>query len=181
MTADLLSRAQKAAHCIYIAVEKPVADDIADIIIKLADRIAKLERERDGWKSEAQRLRAAKPLLDQMAAPQTVSDVIQMLEEHRWTHTDWATWFEANPHDNRAKDLGCADFHRKVEARYTAAILCLQAAEARVRELEEALRNERERCARQADYYVEKLTFGSIARDIATTIRALPDPAKEQE
>ena len=66
---------------------------------------------------------------------------------------------------------------------YAAAYERAEAAEARVRELEAALRAERERCAKAVDYlagYDGTREAISAFMAAASAIRALPDPAQEQ-
>jgi hypothetical protein len=80
----------------------------------------RVEADRDRWCDEVQRLRAAKPQVPtEVVEAASPEQIIEWLEHHQWTHTDWATWFEANPSDERIAAVGSAEYHREVEARYS--------------------------------------------------------------
>jgi len=93
-------------------------------LVKERDEAISLARQ---WKDEAERLRSAHRC-DTDHPIMTLEDVITWLKYHRFTHSEWASWFEAHPDDPRIKSgIGTADFHRKVEARYNEMIRCLTA------------------------------------------------------
>jgi hypothetical protein len=48
-TSELIARAKKRAVAVYIAVEEPVARDIADTLNTLCARLTEAEREREAW------------------------------------------------------------------------------------------------------------------------------------
>ena len=80
------------------------------------------------WKAEVDRVQNANPELPVSEAdPMPINEIIDHLKSHQWTHTDWASWFEAHPDDPRITAVGTAEFHRKVEARYSRMIAGLLA------------------------------------------------------
>lgn len=98
--------------------EKPEAALI--IMRKLADEVERLHNLFEQWRAEAERLTNAKPKINpDIVEPFSVDDIIEWLEHHQWTHTDWATWFEGHPDDPRIAAVGTAEFHRGVETRYS--------------------------------------------------------------
>ena len=57
---------------------------------------------------------------------ETIDDVVKQLAYHRQTHTEWAEWLEDRSPDEHPEHIGNAEFHRKVEARYTKMIQVLE-------------------------------------------------------
>lgn len=99
------------------------------------------------WKAEAERLRAEQDKLPDPDKASTPHDVLATLGHSRWTHQDWASWFEQHPDDERSKHIGDAAFHRKCEKRYAEAIVCIQ----NLLDELDALREERKRLDKTRD------------------------------
>ncbi|MER9875619.1 hypothetical protein [Mesorhizobium sp. M0195] len=114
-----------ALSAALVATPPAPASDGAEGLVKERDEAISQALQ---WKTEAERLRAAHRA-DVNHPMMTLEDVITWLKYHRFTHSDWASWFEAHPDDPRIKSgIGTADFHRKVEARYNEMIRCLTTA-----------------------------------------------------
>jgi hypothetical protein len=80
------------------------------------------------WKAEAEKTQEALRLeLEPVGGVWSLADVARQLRRHLFTHLSWADWFEKNPKDPTAKDVGDARFHRKVEAAYRSMIVAVEA------------------------------------------------------
>lgn len=101
----------------------------------------RLTAERNEWAAECARVRGAVTKADEeITEPMDAAEIVTWLKSHRFTHSDWGSWFEANPDDARQKVNGNAEFHRKVESRYTAMIAGVEALEAEVQRLQDRIR-----------------------------------------
>ena len=57
---------------------------------------------------------------------ETIVDVVKQLAHHRQTHIQWAERLENTPPDEHPKYIGSAEFHRKIESKYTKMIQVLE-------------------------------------------------------